>query len=295
MQARDPAPTRDGAAANAWQVRGGSISLQRTVLMGILNVTPDSFSDGGEFVDVEKAVDRALAMEADGAEIIDIGGESTRPGSESVSEGEELARVVPVVARFAGLTKAWISVDTTKAVVAREALAAGAHIVNDISALRGDPAMPDVVASYQAGLVLMHMLGTPRTMQINPAYEDPVGEVRVFLEERRRFGEEHGISASALVADPGIGFGKRVEDNLALLRAGREAIPEGMPLLLGFSKKSFIARVLGEEQLARRTWPSIGLSAYAVLRGAAVVRAHDVKACHEAVRMAEAILRVRPC
>jgi dihydropteroate synthase len=254
-------------------------------MMGVLNVTPDSFSDGGQFSDLDRAVAQARAMVAVGADIIDIGGESTRPGAALVTADEELRRVLPVIERLAGVT---VSIDTTKAAVAKRALAAGAQIVNDISALRFDPAMVDVVRDAGAGLVLMHMLGTPATMQQSPHYGDVVAEVREFLRERIAFAESRGIKKTQIAVDPGLGFGKSVAHNLALL-AWLEVFGElGCPVLVGPSRKSFIGRVLNREA-HERLWGTAATVAWAVAHGAGIVRVHDVAALGDVVRMTAAI------
>jgi len=255
--------------------------------MGIVNVTPDSFSDGGSFADAERAVAHALAMAKAGADIIDIGGESTRPGAAPVSAEEEICRVVPVIERLGRLT---ISVDTTKAVVAERALTAGARIVNDISALRFDARMADVVRDAGAGVVLMHMQGTPQTMQAEPHYTDVVAEVRDFLAERIAFAVSRGIKKSQIAIDLGIGFGKTVEHNLALLAHLETFASLGCPVLVGASRKSFIGKVLApirseQERLAG----SVAVAVWAVMHGARIVRVHDVAETVDAVRMVEAI------
>ncbi len=277
----------------------------RTLVMGVLNVTPDSFSDGGKFVDVERAVAHAQAMLKAGADIIDIGGESTRPGAEPVSADEEVRRVLPVVERLAGIRNSLnrnssssgsrianfdfdISVDTTKAVVAERALAAGARIVNDISALRFDERMVEVVCEYGAGVVLMHMQGTPATMQAAPRYDDVVREVREFLAERIEFAVERGVQRSQIAVDPGIGFGKTVEHNLQLLARLEQLRALGCPIVVGASRKSFIGKILGRET-PERLAGSLAVAAWSVTRGANVVRAHDVAETADVVRMVEAI------
>jgi len=271
--------------------------------MGILNVTPDSFSDGGAFADTERAVAHAQAMSAAGADIIDIGGESTRPGAEPVSAEEEIRRVVPVIERLATVrsrgTEAaptlCISVDTTKAAVAERALAAGARIVNDISALQFDARMADVVRDAGAGLVLMHMRGTPRTMQVEPRYDDVVAEVSAFLAERIAFAESRGIKKSQIAIDPGIGFGKTVAHNVALLAHLETLGSLGCPVVIGASRKSFIGKVLAPLGAGRGREPqerlagSVAVAVWAVTHGARVVRVHDVAETVDAVRMAEAI------
>jgi len=257
--------------------------------MGIINVTPDSFSDGGRYFDTERAIARGLELAADGADILDVGGESTRPGSLPVPEAEELRRVVPVVGALRKRTTCLLSIDTTKAAVARAALDAGADIVNDTSAFRFDPAMPGEVARSGAGVILMHMQGTPLTMQRSPRYGDLLDEVRAFLGERIRVAEAAGIPRERVVVDPGIGFGKTFEDNLVLLRRQEFFHELGRPLLLGFSRKAFLGRLLGlppEERLEG----TIAAAVLSVERGAHILRVHDVGPVARAVRAAEAIL-----
>ena len=269
----------------------------RTLVMGVLNVTPDSFSDGGKFLDVDRAVEHARQMARAGADIIDIGGESTRPGAMPVSAEEELRRVLPVIERLPGLL---ISVDTTKAAVAERALAAGARIVNDISALRSDLRMVDVVRDAGAGVVLMHMQGTPQTMQQRPHYEDVVAEVRSFLAERIAFAESHGLKKSQIAVDPGIGFGKTVAHNLQLLAHLGEFGVLGCSLLVGPSRKSFISKVLGPisesdrgHEADGRLWGTAATVAWAVAQGAQVVRVHDVAEMTDVIRMVEAVKQAR--
>jgi dihydropteroate synthase len=271
----------------------------RTLIVGVLNVTPDSFSDGGKFADADRAVEHAREMARAGADIIDVGGESTRPGAVPVSAEEELRRVMPVVERLSvepGVRSLpLISVDTTKAVVAERALAAGARIVNDISALRFDARMVDVAGNAGAGLVLMHMQGTPQTMQRAPRYDDVVAEVRAFLAERVAFAEAHGVKKSQIAVDPGIGFGKTVAQNLQLLAQLEELTSLGCPVLVGMSRKSFIGKVLAvpEAGSARgpdeRLWGTAATVAWAVAHGAHIVRVHDVAEMADVVRMVEAI------
>ena len=264
--------------------------------MGVLNVTPDSFSDGGKYLDVERAVGHAREMALAGADIIDVGGESTRPGAACVSEEEELRRVLPVVER---LDDFLVSVDTTKAVVAQETLAAGARIINDISALRFDPRMVEVVRDAGAGLVLMHMQGTPQTMQQAPHYGDTVAEVRAFLAERIAFAESRGLKKTQIAVDPGIGFGKTVEHNLQLLARLGEFGSLGCALLVGTSRKSFISKTLAPRNAASgseasvRLWGTAATIAWAVAQGAAVVRVHDVAEMRDVVRMVEAVKQAR--
>ena len=262
------------------------------LVMGVLNVTPDSFSDGGEYLATEDAVARALEMIAEGAEIIDVGPESTRPGSHPVPAREQIARAIPVIkgirARHARIA---ISIDTRLAPVAKAATEAGADIVNDVSALRDDPAMLDCVAAAGAGVVLMHMRGRPADMQAGggPHYQDVLGEITSFLEERRRYAVQGGVEPSGIIFDPGIGFGKRVEDNLLILRHLDKLVALGQPLMVGASRKSFIGRVLDIEDPKQRTAPSLACAAVAVMAGASIVRTHEVSATVEAVRICAAI------
>jgi dihydropteroate synthase len=268
--------------------------------MGVLNVTPDSFSDGGQFVAIERAVEHAREMARTGADIIDVGGESTRPGAAPVTAEEELRRVVPVIERLAAGAPGspalpMISVDSTKAVVAERALAAGARIVNDISALRFDPRMVEVVRDAGAGVVLMHMQGTPETMQQDPRYGDVVAEVRAFLAERVAFAVAHGVEKHQIAVDPGIGFGKTVEHNLRLLARLEELGSLGCEVMVGTSRKSFIGKVLalrgaGEMREANeRLWGTAATVAWSVAHGARIVRVHDVAEMADVVRITEAL------
>ncbi len=259
------------------------------MLMGIVNVTPDSFSDGGQFLDSAAAVARGAEMAAQGADIIDVGGESTRPGAQPVSEAEELRRVLPVIQRLAAQVKVPISIDTRKPAVARAALQAGASLVNDIGAGRADDEMWRAVAEANAGYVCLHMQGTPTTMQLNPAYGDVVQEVRDFFVERLERLKHAGVEAVQVVLDPGIGFGKTLEHNLQLLAGLRRFTKLGRPVLLGVSRKSFIGKLLGVEVPARLP-AALACACLAVEAGAQMIRAHDVAETSQAVRMAEAIL-----
>jgi len=256
-------------------------------VMGIVNVTPDSFSDGGEFFDHEKAIEHGMELVRQGADVLDIGGESTRPGAEDVALEEELRRVMPVVEGLAGVAP--VSIDTTKAEVARQALGAGARIVNDVTALRGDPEMAEVCAEGGAELVLMHMLGTPRTMQVDPRYEDVVGEVSEFLAVQAGVAEAAGISREKLWIDPGIGFGKTVDHNLALLGATRTFSETGLRVLVGPSRKSFIGKLSRDAPEPRRLGGTIAACLAAMEGGAAMVRVHDVGPIVQAIRVAAAI------
>ncbi len=273
-----------------WEVMGCRIPLGEGVIMGILNVTPDSFSDGGMYCDPEAAVARAIKMAEDGAAIIDVGGESTRPGAEPVAKDEELRRTIPVIKALAICRPDLvISIDTTKPEVARAALDAGARIINDISAL-SSTGMAQLAAESRAGVILMHMKGTPQTMQINPCYQDVVTEVAEVLDERCSYALKNGIRHEQIVIDPGIGFGKRVEDNLALLAATPQFVKKEYPVLLGFSRKSFIGKVLQTEDLSGRFWPGVALCALCFYLGARIFRVHDVRACSEALQMARAVI-----
>ena len=266
------------------------------LVMGVLNVTPDSFSDGGEYLATEHAVAHALDMIAEGAEIIDVGPESTRPGSHPVPAEEQIARAVPVIegirARNNGIA---ISIDTRLAPVAKAATEAGADIVNDVSALRDDPAMLDCIAAASAGVILMHMWGRPADMQVGggPHYDDVLGEIAYFLEERRRYAAQGGVEPSGIIFDPGIGFGKRVEDNLLILQHLDKLAALGQPLMVGASRKSFIGRVLNIEDPKQRTAPSLACAAVAVMAGASIVRTHEVRATVETVRICTAIRQAR--
>jgi dihydropteroate synthase len=277
-----------------WRIGNRTLDLsQRGLIMGIVNVTPDSFSDGGRFADPGRAVEHALGLEAQGAGILDIGGESTRPGAEPVPEAEELRRVLPVLRGLRGQSRALISIDTMKASVARAALDAGADIINDVTGLRGDAAMARVVAATECGVVAMHMTGTPRTMQTDPQYDDVVAEVTGSLLERVRLLGSAGIAPERIVLDPGFGFGKTLEHNLQLLRSLPKLAELGRPLLVGLSRKSMIGRVLGSDQLEDRRWPTVALTAHVREKGARIIRVHEVRPNVESLRMMEAILGVR--
>ncbi len=273
-----------------WKTARRTIDLRtRGLVMGILNVTPDSFSDGGRHVSTEAALEHARRMIRHGADIIDVGGESTRPGAGSVPPDEEIARSVPAIASLRREWDGLISIDTSKPAVAEAALAAGADIVNDIYGLRA-PGMADCCADHRCAVVVMHMQGEPRTMQIAPHYDDVVAEVRAFFEERLAMLTAAGIGPERIVWDPGIGFGKTVEHNLALLRALPALAVAGRPLLVGVSRKSFIGKVLGGGGPAERDWPTVALTAWTREAGAMIHRVHQVRANAEALRMTEAIL-----
>ena len=260
-------------------------------LMGIVNVTPDSFSDGGRFLECDAAIEHGRRLVGEGAEIIDVGGESTRPGAEPVSAEEELRRVQPVIEGLgeAG-TGAQISIDTTKANVARAALDAGASLVNDVSALRGDREMAGVVADSGAECCLMHMLGEPRTMQRDPRYDDVVDDVKAFLAARLEFAVREGIGERRVLLDPGIGFGKTVAHNLELLRRLDELSELGRPIVIGTSRKSFLGRIAGERGDRERLAGTLASNVLALERGASVFRVHDVAPVREALAVAAATL-----
>jgi dihydropteroate synthase len=273
-----------------WSFRDRSVTIgARPLVMGIVNVTPDSFSDGGQHFTTDAAVEHALRLVAEGADILDIGGESTRPGSRPVPVEEELSRVIPVVRRLVAQTRVPISVDTTKAAVARPALEAGAAIVNDVTAGRGDPDMIGVVAKFEAGLVLMHMQGTPETMQLNPAYDNVVSEVFEFLQGRVQFCIDAGIRQDRLAIDPGIGFGKTFEHNMVLLRDLGELTRIGRPVVLGVSRKGMLGQITGRPR-AERVAASLAAACYCASHGAAhVLRVHDVAPTVDAAKVIAAV------
>jgi len=276
----------------SWKCRGRTLELgERTLVMGILNTTPDSFSDGGIFIDPDAAVEHALEMVEQGADIIDVGGESTRPGADPVSVTEEIRRTVPVIEGIRRHSGIPLSIDTTKAAVASEAIAAGADIINDISSFETDSGMVEVAASTGAGVVLMHMQGTPRTMQNDPVYDDVVLEVCNYLMARIDFAMQHGVACDSMVIDPGIGFGKTVEHNLELLRNLSELQHAGRPLLIGASRKSFIGRITGRTDPAQRLAGSLGIAAWAVAGGAHILRVHDVLDTCDVCRMLDTVAR----
>ena len=257
--------------------------------MGIVNVTPDSFSDGGLFLDADAAVEHGRRLAAEGAAILDVGGESTRPGADPVSDDEERRRVVPVVERLAAeVAGARLSIDTTKATVARRAIEAGATIVNDVSAFRFDPALAGVVAEAGADCCLMHMLGEPRTMQDDPRYDEVVSDVKAFLEERLAFALAEGVAEERVWLDPGIGFGKTVEHNLELLRRLDEIVAIGRPVVVGASRKSFLGKLAGGRDERGRVPGTIAANVVALERGATVFRVHDVAQNADALAVAAA-------
>ena len=284
-----------------WKIAGRVVDLSRRgMIMGVLNVTPDSFSDGGEFFSVEKAVAHGLRMAAEGAQIIDVGGESTRPGAEPVSVDEELRRVIPVIkklrdkvdplSRRYGAAGIFISIDTSKSDVAAAALEAGASIVNDVTGGRGDRDMMSLVAKRNAGFIIMHMQGDPRTMQNEPRYVDVVSEVAVFFRQQYERALDCGLDPMAMAFDPGIGFGKTPAHNLALLGNMERLRVHERPLVVGVSRKSFLGKLLGSAEMGDRLAPTVAFTSLLRGRGADIFRVHDVKENVEALRVADAIL-----
>ncbi len=280
-----------------WRCKNHTLDFSdgRPRVMGILNVTPDSFSDGGQFLKPETAVAHALAMIEAGADIIDIGGESSRPGAAPVPLDEELRRVLPVVQQLTqyairNTPRVLLSVDTTKAEVARQSLAAGAQIINDISAGRFEPSLLRVAAETGAGLVLMHMQGTPQTMQVDPRYEDVTAEVTAFLRERIRAVEAAGVAAEQIAVDPGVGFGKTLDHNLTLLARLKALAALGRPVMVGTSRKGFIGKILGKD-VTDRLAGSLATVAWCVLHGAQIVRVHDVAHTAQLVRIIDELRR----
>jgi dihydropteroate synthase len=275
-----------------FQIQCGSKILDlshRTHIMGILNVTPDSFSDGGKYFDSELAIERGIQMTEDGADIIDIGAESTRPGAEPVSAGEELQRIIPVLDGLLKQLDVLISVDTYKSSVAEAVLKAGAHLINDISGLRFDPKMSEVVAKYQVPVIIMHIKGQPRNMQQNPYYDDLIGEIYEYLAEGIQLAEGAGIKQENIIIDPGIGFGKRLMDNYEILRRLNELKGLGCPILIGPSRKSFIGRVL-DLPIDQRLEGTIAAVAIGIQNGAHIVRVHDVKQIAKACRIIDLLV-----
>ena len=275
-----------------WRCRDRAIEIgDAALVMGVVNVTPDSFSDGGRFLEPAAAIEQARRLLDQGADLIDLGAESTRPGAGGVPATEQLRRLMPVLETLIP-TGAIVSIDTASAEVARATLATGAHVVNDVTAL-GDPVMAAVVATAGAGLVLMHMQGTPATMQREPHYDDAPQEVRAFLAERLAAAIQSGVAAECVALDPGIGFGKALEHNLQLIARLDELATLGRPIVLGASRKSFLGRLLGDAVADERLEGGIAAAAIAVFLGARVVRTHDVEATARAVRVAAAVARAR--
>lgn len=273
----------------SWELSRRSLSLNRPLVMGILNVTPDSFSDGNRYFSLDRAVERALEMEGEGADIIDIGGESTRPGAAAVPQDEELKRLLPVVEALSGRLRIPISVDTYKAGVASACLAAGAEIINDVSGLTFDPALAQAVAAADAGLVVMHTRGTPDLMQKDTTYDDLVGEVRSFLKRSLDAAGAAGIKPERIVVDPGIGFGKSLEGNLELIRRLSEFSSLNRPILVGTSRKGFIGQVLNRSG-DQRVMGTAATVAVSIVNGASIVRVHDVGAMRDVADMTRALV-----
>jgi dihydropteroate synthase len=274
-----------------WQIADRAVDLsQHSIIMGVLNVTPDSFSDGGEFFTIGKAVEHGARMAAEGAQIIDVGGESARPGAEPVSAEEELSRVLPVIVKLREKVSAFISIDTTKATVARGALEAGASIINDVTGGRGDPEMMKLAAEKKAAFIIVHMQGTPRTMQTNPHYDDVVGEVADFFRQQYVCALECGIDSMAIAFDPGIGFGKTVEHNIELLSNLSRLRVHDRPIVVGVSRKSSLGKMIGSAEMSDRLAPTIAFTALLRERGANVLRVHDVKENVAALRVTERLL-----
>jgi dihydropteroate synthase len=274
-----------------WKIAGRKLDLSRRgMIMGVLNVTPDSFSDGGEHFSTDEAVAHGLEMAADGAQIIDVGGESTRPGAEPVTAEGEAARIMPVIEELRHKTDILISIDTSKAMVASAALEAGASIVNDVTGGRGDAEMMPLVARHGAGFIVMHMQGTPQTMQIAPRYIDVVSEVADFFRQQYTRALECGIDAMAIAFDPGIGFGKTLEHNLELLGNLERLRLDDRPLVVGASRKSFLSKLIGSSNMSDKLSPTVAITALLRSRGAEIFRVHDVKENEAALRAVEAIL-----
>lgn len=276
---------------HTWHLTDRVLTIEhRPLVMGIVNVTPDSFSDGGKYADLDAAVAKGLELIRQGADILDIGGESTRPGAGPVPLEEELRRIVPVIETLARQTAIPLSVDTSKAEVARASLAAGAHVINDVTAMTGDPAMAHVIRGSKAGVILMHMKGTPPTMQRDPRYEDPVDEIGRFFEDRLRFANEIGITPMATVMDPGIGFGKTSDHNLEILARLEEFQRFGRPVCLGVSRKGFVGRLLNDRPAERRLAGSLAANCHAMThRAAQILRVHDVEETRDAANIIAAI------
>jgi dihydropteroate synthase len=277
--------------ATLWKIAGRIVDLSRHgMIMGVLNATPDSFSDGGKFFAAEKAVEHGLKMTVDGAHIIDVGGESTRPGAEAIAAEEELRRVIPVIEKLRAKIDIFISIDTSKAAVARAAIEAGASIVNDVTGGRGDTEMMPLVAKSQAAFIIMHMQGNPKTMQLEPRYDDVVSEVADFFRQQYARALECNVDPMAIAFDPGIGFGKTLEHNLELIGNLDALRVDERPLVVGVSRKSFLAKLIGSSDMSDRLAPVVALTSLLRGRGADVFRVHDVKENANALRVTEAIL-----
>ncbi len=283
MNSQETLLQRFPCRATSWQLRGRLLEFdRRPLLMGIINVTPDSFSDGGKFLETSAAVDQALRLVDEGADLLDIGGESTRPYSNSVAADEELSRVVPVFEALANRVQVPLSIDTSKAAVAQAALEAGAEIINDVTAFTSDPDMLGVAVDSDAGICAMHMQGNPQTMQDNPRYDDVVEEVRGYLQSRLAALKQAGIRAERICLDPGIGFGKTHQHNLELLAQCGKLHDLGCPLLVGPSRKGFLGKLLGDKR-ADRTSATVGVALSLARQGVQIIRVHDVRPVHEAL------------
>ncbi len=268
------------------RVRDEKFSQKKFLLMGILNITPDSFSNGGIYFDnIDAAIIRAIEMHQQGADIIDVGGESSRPGSYPVDEEEELRRVIPVIRQLRKKVSCLISCDTSRSSVAKKALEEGADIINDIYALQRDDKMVQIIAESGCDVVLMHMKGTPETMQKDPSYQDVIGEICDFFRERIEFARNHGISENRIILDPGIGFGKRIQDNLEIIRRLREFTCFGLPIALGTSRKSFIGKIAGDAPVEKRLPGTIATCVSGYMNGARIFRVHDVKEVYQALKI----------
>jgi dihydropteroate synthase len=275
-----------------WKVGERVFNVSRQgLIIGVLNVTPDSFSDGGKFLELEKAIEQGVKMAAEGADVIDVGGESTRPGAEPVAAGEELRRVIPVIEKLRAKIDVPISIDTSKTEVAHAAIEAGASIVNDITGARGDHGMLPLIAETKSALIIMHMQGTPRTMQIQPRYADVVSEIADFFRQQYARAIECSVDPMAIAFDPGIGFGKTLEHNLELLAQLERLRADDRPLVVGVSRKSFLAKLIDSPEIEGRLAPAVALTSLLRAHGADVFRVHDVKENVSALRVTEAILR----
>lgn len=286
-----PAPATPPAV---WKLRTRNLDLTRTpLLMGIVNVTPDSFSDGGRFSDTRRAVQQGLQLVEDGADLLDIGGESTRPGSQPVSPEEELQRTIPVIEQLAGQCPVPLSIDTSKARVARAALAAGAEIINDVTGLAGDPQMIGVARETAAGVCVMHMQGTPQTMQDNPRYDDVVADILAWLRRRRDELVAAGLDRSSICLDPGIGFGKSLTHNLQLLAAADRFQETGGPVLFGHSRKGFVRKITGDDSREQMAG-TLAVSLHLARQGVHLIRVHDVRPTRQALAMHQALTDPEP-
>ena len=267
--------------------------VDRTIITGVLNVTPDSFSDGGRYLSTEDALKQAIRLIADGAHIIDIGGESTRPFSAPVPVEEELHRVIPAIRAVRSASDCPISIDTTKAEVARKALEAGADIINDISGLRMDTLMADLAASKDVAVIIMHMKGTPQNMQNGPFYQDVLGEIDAFFQERIAFCLKKGISEQKIILDPGLGFGKRFQDNLDIINGLNRFTRHGLPVMAGPSRKAFLGEITGRESAGDRDTATAGAAAACALNGASLIRVHNIAAVADALKVVDALKKRR--